>query len=194
MTHFLHLSRGNLSPILKNCLFLALLLPFSFVSCITDYNDNQFYPTDVNMKPVYATAKDYLISGDATRTEAKKPIQIYIQGRRIYVVDESEGFFVYDNSDSANPILLGFVACPGITNVSIKQGVLYANNFSDLVTIDVSNVRTPKETSRVKGVFTSFLKKDYPANFNGYFECVDPTKGIVLRWDTAKVENPQCRR
>jgi len=83
---------------------------------------------------------------------------------------------------------------PAASELAIKSNYLYTNNMDDLVVFDLSNITSPHLVNRINGAFPQISQK-YPP-FNGvYFECPDPSKGIVVGWEEKLLnETPKCRR
>ena len=59
-----------------------------------------------------------------------------------------------------------------------------------MVVLDISDPTNVTVSKRVKN---AFHQQDFPP-LGGYFECVDPSKGVVISWERTTLENPQCFR
>jgi hypothetical protein len=57
------------------------------------------------------------------------------------------------------------------------------------VVIDISDLYQIRETNRIRDVVTPAL---YPPGYFGIFECVDESKGAVVGWEDAYLENARC--
>jgi hypothetical protein len=60
---------------------------------------------------------------------------------------------VIDNSNPSNPVFVSFIKIPGNGDMSIRNNVLYADSYTDLVALDISDPADAKEISRVENVF-----------------------------------------
>lgn len=141
-------------------------------------------------KPLYGTtAEQQNIFSDAPRT-MQDPGRIYIKDQYIYVNDLGKGIHVIQNGDPANPTKIAFWNIPACSDMAIKGHVLYANNGTDLVALDISNPTQISLLKRLEGVFPV---QNFPP-MEGYFECYDPTKGVVTAWVKATLKNPECYR
>jgi hypothetical protein len=123
-----------------------------------------------------------------------KPGKIYIYHGLLFVVERYKGIHVINNQDPANPQSIAFLNVPGCNDVAVNNGMLYADNVTDLVVFDITNPTAITFKTRVAGQFPQGLKL-YPEQANNnYFECVDTTKGVVIDWEFTTLNNPKCYR
>jgi hypothetical protein len=141
-------------------------------------------------RPIYANPSDSDIGFMAARP-LRHPGKIYVVADYLLVNEKFQGIHVYDNSDPSNPVPLGFVKMIGNTDVAVRNNVLYADHLSDLVAIDISDWNNLRELSRTK---QNFWSQKIPPGNHKYFECVDATKGVVVGWEFAVLNNPKCFR
>ncbi len=109
----------------------------------------------------------------------------------LYIVDVGTGVHILDNTDPGSPVELAFVQVYGVTTISVKASRLFANNFTDLVTIDVSDPTRVRVLDRDPDLFDEEI--EFPQNYSGFFECYDSSKGRLIGWRTASLTNPRCR-
>lgn len=121
------------------------------------------------------------------------PGKIYAYGKTLFQVEQNEGIHIIDNTDPHQAHKIAFLKIPLCTEISIKSGYLYTNNQSDLVVFDISNLSAPKLVNRLANAFPP-VNQAYPPFSNVYFECPDPSKGIVIDWIKTTVKGPKCRR
>ena len=123
--------------------------------------------------------------------------KIYTVGNLIYQVEKDSGIHIINYANPSSPQKLGFIRSFLCKEVSVKNGFIYTNNFSDLVVIDASNINTVKEVARTADVFPD-LALQYPVKPDPftiiYFECPDPGKGIVIGWEKKNIDYAKCRR
>ena len=62
----------------------------------------------------------------------------------LLVNDKAKGIHIYDNSNVSSPVHLSFIAITGNMDFSVREGVLYADNITDLVMVDIKNPVAPK--------------------------------------------------
>jgi len=170
---------------MKNNFLLSLLIGLLFIS-IND-SMSQVY------RPIYV-AKDVAqkIAFESPR-EVETQGKIYIKDQWIFIGDVNKGIHIIDNTNPENPQKIGFLRIYGNHDISIKGNTLYADNFSDLIAIDISNMQEPTITKRISGVYT-LQASNYPPNvpYGTYFECIDSEKGYVIGWEEADVVDPKC--
>lgn len=123
--------------------------------------------------------------------------KIYVLGSIIYQVEQDSGIHVINYSNPSNPQKLGFIRSFLCKELSVKNGRIYTNNFSDLVVIDASDINNVREIARTNGVFPD-LALQYPERTDPFttihFECPDPKKGIVIKWEKQMTDNANCWR
>jgi hypothetical protein len=172
---------------MKNLMWLFAVV---LVSC-DPVRDENF--RTVAYVPVYATvqaSKD--INSESARATVH-PGKIYAYGNYLFQVEQNEGIHVIDNSNVQQAHKIAFIKVPGASELAIKSNYLYTNNMNDLVVLDLSSIQSPKLTNRVANAFP-LINQAYPPASNTYFECPDPSKGIVIGWEEKTIENPKCRR
>lgn len=107
--------------------------------------------------PVYkdtdAIRKEFAI--EAPKALAN-PGKIYYYNQHIFISEPSEGIHIIDNTDPANPTPVNFIKIPGTKDMAVKNGRLYADNYIDLLTIDISDLSDPTLTSRTENVFNDY--------------------------------------
>ena len=179
------------------CLIGLAVLCLSVSSCsLFETNDWRFNgpddaPSSVNgMRPVYAVADANEIYSDVVR-RVENGIAVFEEGDRLYTVDADRGVHVVDNSDPLSPRQLVFIRILGVRTASVSDNFLYANNFTDFVTIDVSNLDNVVVVDRQANFYET--PPASPPNFQGFFECYDEDQGPLLGWEQAVIINPRCR-
>jgi hypothetical protein len=148
--------------------------------------------------PVYSTNNTFIKA--ITATSAKPTVRagkIYTVGNLIYQVEQDSGIHVINYSNPSAPQKLGFIRSFLCKEISVRNGLIYTNNFSDLVVIDASNMASVREVARTPDVFPD-LAVQYPPKPNNasqiVFECPDPKKGIVISWELKTIDNAKCWR
>ncbi|MDZ4795555.1 MAG: hypothetical protein SGI83_14845 [Bacteroidota bacterium] len=148
--------------------------------------------------PIYTTNTGSIkaITAGATRPTIKTG-KIYTLGNLIYQVEQDSGIHVINAANPSAPQKLGFIRSFLCKEVSVKNGLIYTNNFSDLVVINATDLNNVREVARTADVFPD-LALQYPPKPNAttmiYFECPDPKKGIVIGWELKTINNAKCRR
>jgi len=111
----------------------------------------------------------------AIKNDVPKPIntvgKMVLFGNYIYLNEPQKGIHIIDNSDPIKPINKAFINIPGNENLAIKDNMLFADCYTDLIAIDISNPNSV--------VTKSFITNLFPDRryINGY--TVDSNKVIV---------------
>jgi hypothetical protein len=153
--------------------------------------------------PVYGTKAELmaLFKMEAPRN-LSSPGKIYSYGDLLFVNDANEGVLVINNDDPENPVKIGFLSIPGNNDIAIRNGYLYADYGLGIVTIDISDVMNPqsksfveREQSDISLVPPDWMVQKFATSNNSdkvYFECVDPSKGTIIKWEHRELKSPDC--
>ena len=111
--------------------------------------------------PVYKTMRearnDIMTSSPI---QIQYPSKIYLKDNYIFVSEAYKGIHIIDNTNPASPQNIGYIDIPNNKDMAIKNNILYADMYSDLLAIDISNPKNAKLKKVTENVFT-----DYP-NYN----------------------------
>jgi len=181
---------------MRSIISLTAIAIIIFSSC--DYKNTSNLPSQVEgYSPAYApdatTFKQ--ITAEPARTTVNGG-KIYTVGNLLFQVEQDSGIHIINYANPSSPQKLGFIRSFLCKELSVKNGFIYTNNLSDLVVIDINNPNNIREVGRTSGVFPD-LALQYPpkAGFaKVYFECPDPTKGIITGWKKQTIHNPKCWR
>ncbi|MEM0994815.1 MAG: hypothetical protein AAGI49_17410 [Bacteroidota bacterium] len=173
-------------------LFVGIL--FATSACeLVDIDEVADVGVQEGVRPIYANFEVW----DEIKSLPPQPIEnlgkIYYKSPYIFVNERFKGVHVIDNSDPTNPTPVAFIQIFGCEDVAVNGDILYADNYTDLVAIDISDLNNVKEVNRVKDLYTRDAKS-FPEGYSGYFECVEEEKGFVVGWETAELLNPRCLR
>lgn len=177
---------------MKTLALLLLLAVFAFSSCYTDYNDPAKVSTQAWV-PQYAAITDVNQIGIQAAKATQQPGKIYAFGNYLYQNDAQQGFHIINNTDRKHPVKLAFLKVPYSTEIAIRGNFLYTNNLNDLVVIDISNIQSPRVVKRIEKVFPSVDQK-FPPYSRVHFQCPDPAKGVVVKWELKTITGATCRR
>jgi hypothetical protein len=105
-------------------------------------------------RPVYQT-KDQVKAGikNAPSTAIEKPGKIVLKGHYLFLNDIDKGVHIIDIADPANPKKISFISIPGCVDMAINGNYLYADCYTDLVTIDITNPLQVTVKQFLNGVF-----------------------------------------
>lgn len=164
---------------MKRLLLFLLSLPVLFTSCMKDSITESYS----FFRPVYQT-KDEVKAGikNAPSELITQPGKIVLMGNYLFLNDIDKGIHIIDVSNPSNPKKLSFINIPGCVDIAINGSYLYADCYTDLVTLDISN---PQQIS-VK----QFLNGVFPHRYYSSF-LADTTK-VIQKW--VRVDTSVTRR
>ena len=145
-------------------------------------------------RPIYASEVDESVSVTTSR-EIVNPGQIYVKGNLLLINEIGEGVHLIDNTDLSNPINRGFLRVQGSENMALRDGILYINQYTTVLAIDVNDIQNIQVISRQGTILReNEFESDVPPVTGYYFECPDSSKGEVIGWQLTTIEDPKCYR
>lgn len=174
---------------------ILYILPLILLSSCIDWDGDPVSPNNVEgYQPIYMAAADAYNVYATTPQDLKNPGKIYIFNDYLFINEINRGIHVIDNSDPSNPVKLSFINIPGNKDIAVSSNILYADNITDLVALDISDVQNITVEKRIKDAYDK-SNQFYPTGvFNVYFECVDTAKGVVVDWKLTTLKDPKCYR
>src|SRR4030042_6579927 len=161
-------------------IFICTLAIFVFQGC-----QDKIYQTYEVDNPVYLSWEDLRSSvNDTLPEEINQPGKIYIIGDWLLVNEFRKGIHVINNADPAHPEIISFINIPGNVDMAVKDNILYADSYVDLVALDITDMNDVKEVARFEDVFT-YSVPPYESSIR--VGQIDQTKGVVTDWGTEKV-------
>lgn len=155
-------------------LTLATVLLLGLQSCVKDQCKREV--TYIKSTPIYKSLSEIRANIESEEArELASPGKIYFYNNYIFINETREGIHIIDNSNPATPNNLGFLAIPGNVDISVKNDILYADNYTDLLTIDISDVRNATLLKRTENVFPNF-GTDTNGDLLVYFEYEEVTE------------------
>jgi hypothetical protein len=136
-------------------------------------------------EPVFMTADAFRTS--VTVSDEQKEISDYgkicFYEGYLYISEREQGIHILDNRNPEDPKLIGFIELIGNADLSVRNDLLYADSYVDLVWFDVSNPAQPELKGRLENVFPMAL----PSIDNGYgyefTELYDGNKHVIVGWE-----------
>ena len=119
--------------------------------------------------------------------------QIEYYDSYILIAEKETGIHIVDNTNPDDPATVAFLGLPGITDFLIQDGFLVVSLANHVISVALTDVQNSTITAIVyqpspngNGLYPNI-------DFDGRFECVDLSKGIVINWELKKVVNPECQ-
>ena len=146
------------------------------------------------LKPIYASVDELTmdISIDPPLDYAQSG-KVITYGDYVFINSPNKGIHIVDNSDPVNPINKSFISLVGNLDMAIMDDYLYADMFSALVVLNISNIDEPilMEDFTVEDVFYFDQYWNYPSweELENYeydyleYESLDLSQGIILDWE-----------
>jgi len=165
---------------------LLALLPIGFSACIKDKCKKTH--TYTYYEPVYRTRAE--VRANIKSNPSKELVntgKFYILGNYIFLNEVDKGVHVIDNSNPSQPRNIAFIDIPGNVDLAVKGNILYADLYTDLVAIDISN---PASITVKKIIDFVFPERLYSNGFSA-----DNSK-IIVDWkrvDTTITESCEDR-
>lgn len=137
---------------------LLVFLPLLFSSCLKD-NLTKTYKI---MRPVLKDKAEVLSSiRTGTAADVKSPGKMFLLGRYIFLNEVNKGVHIFDNSNPSAPVNKAFISIPGNVDIAVKGNTLYADMFTDLLVLDISD---PMNAVLKDTVAQVFPERIYDAN------------------------------
>lgn len=134
---------------------LLLLMATSLMGCLKDScSEKRTYTV---YTPVYRSATSIRegVAMEASRSLVD-PGKIYVYGNHLFINEMGEGLHIFDNSDPANPVNLGFLGIPGNFDLAAFGNTLYVDSYMDLLAFDITTVTQPTLVFRKADVFSTY--------------------------------------
>lgn len=134
----------------RKILLFLLLAAFQW-SCTDECTQTRTYA----VWTPYTIGYETILKGISTSApqDLKEPGKIYAYKQYLLVGEVKKGIHIIDNSNPRSPQPLSFVKIPGVLDFAIKDNVLYADSYMDLVALDLSNPQQVRETGRKAKIF-----------------------------------------
>lgn len=139
--------------------FFFLTIPVCFTACVKD--ECTSVRTYTYYRPVYKTTEEVRnnIKSNAPR-EITRAGKLYVKGKYIFLNEIDRGIHIIDNTNPSNPRNVAFVDIPGNMDLAVKGNILYADLYTDLIAIDITN---PTNV-----VVKKILENQFPDRYWGY--------------------------
>jgi len=164
---------------------LCFFTVVSFNSCKKDKQEKV-----IGLKPIYTSVESIERIEIKTDEKLEVPGKIYVYKNYLLVNDQGKGIHIYNNSNPSSPKHISFISIPGNNDFSVRNNTIYADNITDMVMIDINQPSKPVYKNRIKSVFPTQIFPDQA----GKFECVDASKGVVLKWEKAVLTGQTCSK
>lgn len=171
---------------MKKILFFSILM-LSFIGC---FKGNIEPYSSTSYRPIYVSRSEIEKVFVTTPQALKTPGKIYIKDGYLFVNEANKGVHVFNNKDPKKPLKIAFIQIPGNTDIAIRGAIMYADNYTDLLSFDVTN---PTETKLLNRMKDTFPNQEFPPYSGINFECVNNAKGTVIGWEKIDYTSPDYK-
>ncbi len=165
--------------------FLSLGVLLFFLGCTENphVQDSPSPERETEYVPVIKKRSDL---NETIRLQPPRPIEdvgkIYHKGNYIFISQKGEGIHVINNENPSNPEKKGFIRIPGNLDMAIKGNVLYADNATDLLAIDLKNYQNVEVVKRIENVFPKNLPPDAQSIPERYQKKNRSDSTVIVKW------------
>lgn len=134
------------------CYSLCIISISCFNGCVKDSCTHTYSYTW--FEPLYKTTAEVRDNIKTNSARAiKVPGKLFVVGKYIFLNEVNKGIHIINNSNPAAPVNAGFIDIPGNIDITVKGNTLYADLYSDLVTLDISNPLNVVKKKIIDNVF-----------------------------------------
>jgi len=124
--------------------------------------------------PIYKTKQEVRDNIKSNAPQAvNSPGKMYVYGNYIFLNERNRGVHIIDNSNPSSPVNKAFINIPGNEDIAVKGNALYADCYTDLMTIDITNIN-------------NISLKDFTSNLfperNSYGGFYMPNDKVIADW------------
>ena len=164
--------------------FLFFALAGIFVSCEKKYSETVTYQVN---EPVYMSLETFrssVVVSDKQHAVTGGGKICFYDGY-LYISEYGTGIHIIDNREPANPHAVGFIELLGNADLAIRDNLLYADAFSNLVWFDITNPAKPQLKGILENVFYESLPpidNDFGYDYDEVHSPEAKSKGIIVGW------------
>jgi hypothetical protein len=162
-----------------------LLFIFSFAAIILSSCEDKRLQTYMANVPLYLSYDELRSSFEVlSAIPMVKPGKISFYGNHMYINEYQKGIHVVDISDPESPEIKAFIEVPGNVDMAIRNDLLYAESYVDLLLIDISDPEQPTLSKRVEDLFEYVIP---PYDYEFPLDEIDQKKGVITGYDIKKI-------
>ena len=157
---------------MRNKFLLPLLVFASLVlnSCLKD----KITHTYTLMTPIYKSKTEVYANIKSNAPQAiESPGKLFLYGNYIFLNDIEKGVHIIDNTNPASPVVKAFINIPGNLDIAVKGNTLYADLYTDLIVVDITNPLAARFEKYIPYVFT-------PRNYGNGF--IADSSQVIISW------------
>lgn len=169
-----------------NKLTIKILISIFFATIVLFGCKDKYTEQYQSLEPVYLGYKEFRESVKmVSQQDLVKPGKIYTYGNYLFINEIMKGVHVYNNANPSAPTYVGFINIPGNVDLVVKNNIMYADSYIDLVALDITDPAKATEVGRIKEIFPYSVPTYDQINYR--VGSVDNTKGVVVSWEVKTV-------
>lgn len=165
--------------IIKLILASTIFVTLSSLKC-----NEPFTPIYTTYNPVFMKRADLenSITINAPRVLGT-PSKIYSKDNYLFVSEAGLGVHIIDNTDPKAPKKIGFLKVLGCFDMAIKGSIMYVDNATDLVALDLSSPEKLVITERIINAFPEPVPPDNLAVRPEHNKDNRPADMVLVKWN-----------
>lgn len=172
---------------MKKLFFPLIILLSILISCEDRISETVTYWVN---EPVFMEADEFRNSVKINQVahEITGYGKISFYNGYLYMSEPGKGIHIINNQNPANPKIEGYIELLGNADISIRENILYADSYIDLVWFDVSNPAQPVFVGRLENVFPEaipFVDNEYGIDYEMIYVNKKQDK-VVVGWKEVK--------
>lgn len=145
--------RSRIPAAIACAIFAAIFVSGCFKDTVTERYS--FY------RPVFKSRAEVRAEIKSTAPRAiEQPGKLFVRGNYIFLNDLHRGIHIIDYTNRSAPKNIAFVNVPGNVDLAVNGNFLYADQATDLVTLDISNPRSISAVNFDEKVFPPLVVPD----------------------------------
>ncbi|WP_116105200.1 LVIVD repeat-containing protein [Lewinella sp. IMCC34191] len=134
---------------------VLLLLVLLFSGCLEEECNETI--TYIGYEPIVLAESEWRNNSfpELASESVCNPGAFYVYGDLLFILDQGEGLHILNNADNANPRPLKFIPIKGGYGLAVRNGILYVNQYIDMLAFDLSDPSSPEFLSRTEDVLVS---------------------------------------
>ncbi len=155
---------------MKNIFYIPFALLILFLGCTKDTVKERYS----YFAPIYKTKAEVRANVKSLApVQLQQPGKLFIKDKFAFLSEVNKGIHVIDFSDPQNPKNISFIDIPGCLDMAVRGNYLYADCYTDLITMDISDPKNIVMKQFLEGVFPHRLY------VNGF---VADTTRVITEW------------
>ena len=155
---------------MKRILSVIVLLTLCIMQgCVKD----QVMTRTTVYRPVYKTKEEVRANiKSSSPIELTAPGKLFYKDGYVFLNELNKGVHIIDVRNPSAPANIAFVHVPGAVDLAVRGNILYADMYTDLVAIDITNPQAVQLKTVVPGVFPDRV----------YYSFVPDKQMIITEW------------